>query len=116
MSYGGRLGADVPKSAILSSTFGADVPKSAIPSSTFGPLGVRSRRSARRQIRTRIRRFSGSAVAPKRVRNDLETISKPPRNYLGSGAGKMYNSEEIDDFASTKRPTRRAGLDPPVFV
>ena len=48
-----------------------------------------------------------------RLPGDLETASKPPRNHLGSGVGKTYNSEELDDFASTKRPGRRAGLDPP---
>ena len=37
--------------------------------------GVRDRRSARRQITTSIRRFLGSAVAPKRFRNGSETTS-----------------------------------------
>ena len=58
---------------------------------------------------------NGEGMASKRPRNDSETTSKRLRNSLGSGAGKTYNSEEFDGFASMKRPGRGAGLDPPVI-
>ena len=50
--------------------------------------------------RIRIRWFLGSAVIPKRHRNGVETIPTWHRNGVGSGAGKMSNSEEINDFTS----------------